>query len=143
MGALWNNLRGILNGKVLAEEVIRTIEVMYEGERQMNRAANEHQLLAYVLARRMKHHAMFSRGPTPSDEALMEEAAKETAMFSILGYPKSVRALGLYVIARERPDLIDRYPEFLGEYGQLTRPAKEAVDNGRFQDLYRSKNREA
>lgn len=67
-------------------------------------------------------------------------ALTETHLFSVLDYPNSIRALGLYMVYKERPDIIEKHPEFEAEYGRLIEPVLRAQQDGTFLEWYKRKN---
>jgi hypothetical protein len=79
---------------------------MYDRLRRSNPNLEEHELLAAVWDRRRKHFALAHGGPRANDETLLRYSFVETYQFSVLEYPNSVRAMGLHVIYKERPDIV-------------------------------------
>jgi hypothetical protein len=64
----------------------------------------------------------------------------ETYQFACVPYPDCVRALGLYILYKERPDIITRYPEFSEEFTGLIGPVQAAMLNGSMCQLYARHN---
>ena len=135
----FKNIQGIFNTKVMGKEIVDTQVRMYQKSKQSYPRLEEHQHLANVWLSRRKTFERFS-GQKADDEALNLLAFSETHLFSVLDYPNSIRALGLYILYKERPDIIEKYPEFESEYGRLIEPVLRAREAGTFLDWYKRKN---
>lgn len=135
----WRNIRGIFNTKLVGEEIIDTQIQMYEQYKRSNPHLEEHGLLANVWFSRRKALERFS-GQKTDDQTLMLLAFTETHLFSVLDHPNSIRALGLYMVYKERPDIIEKHPEFEAEYGRLIEPVLRAEQDGTFLEWYKRKN---
>lgn len=138
MGLL-KNIQGIFNTKVMGEEIVETIVRMYRDLKQSNSHFEEHQLLASVWLSRRKTLERFA-GQKTDNETLNLLALTETHLFSVLDYPNSIRALGLHMLYKERPDIIAKYPEFEAEYSRLIEPVLRAQQAETFLEWYRQKN---
>ena len=64
----------------------------------------------------------------------------ETMQFACLPYPGNVRALALYIVYKERPDIVRRYPRFSEEFNKLMAPVMAAIGSGSIEDLYHKYN---
>jgi hypothetical protein len=138
MGFL-KNIQGIFNTKVMGEEIVDTQVRMYQQLKQSNPRFEEHELLANVwLSRRQTLERL--TGQKTDHETLSLLAFTETHLFSVLDYPDSIRALGLYMVYKERPDIIAKHPEFESEYGRLIGPVLRAQEAETFLEWYRRKN---
>ena len=139
MGFL-KNIKGIFNTKALGEAVIEAHLTTYFAFKEAYPGLNEHRLLAKVLVERVKLLAKMNRMPMADENVRMEHAITETALMSVLDPPDSATALGLYSLPKERPDILERHPEFLRQYQRLMKPAMEAHAAGTFADLYAKTN---
>lgn len=138
MGFL-NNIRGVFNTKVMGEEILATQVRMYHHFKQSNPHFEEHELLANVWLSRRKALELFAKQKT-DDETLSLLAFTETHLFAVLDYPNSIRALALYMLYKERPDIVAKHPEFYAEFRELMEPVFRAQQNGTFQEWYKRKN---
>ncbi len=59
----------------------------------------------------------------------------ETMQSSCIPYPRCIRALELYII-KERPDIIQQYPEFAEEYAALIEPVQAGMLEGSVLKMY-------
>lgn len=137
--SLLKNIRGIFNTKVMGEEIVDTQVRMYQQFKQSNPHLEEHELLANVWRSRRKALEL-SISQKTDDETLNQLAFTETHLFSVLDYPNSIRALGLYIVYKERPDIIGKHPEFQAELDRLLKPVFRAQDDGAFLKWYQRKN---
>ncbi len=138
MGFL-RNIRGIFNPKLMGEEIVDTQLRTYQQCKRANPDLEEHEVLANVWFSRRKTLEQFT-GQRTDDQTLSLLAFTETHLFSVLDYPDSVRALGLYMVNKERPDIIAQHPEFETEYGRLVEPVLRAQQDGTFPEWYQRKN---
>jgi hypothetical protein len=94
-----------------------------------------HKLLAETWLARMK-----LRGADIDDDLVQTAAYVETRLFSILPFPKSARALGIWFIYKEFPNIISKYSKFGKEFTQLTQGSKRLIDGNEFMQVYKSIN---
>jgi hypothetical protein len=107
--ALGRFFRSFIDKEALGEEMIAAIHRMYQTGARLSPDVSPHALLASVWTNRMKANGMAGRVDT---EALDDLAWLETQDFACLPYPGNIRALGLYFITKERPDIIAEHPRF-------------------------------
>jgi len=138
MGFL-RNIRGIFNTKLMGEEIVDRQLRAYERYKRFGPHLEDHELLAKVWLSRQKAREQYMSQKT-DDHTLNLLAFTETHLFSVLDYPKSIRALGLYTVYKERLDIIEQHPEFAEEYGELVEPALRARLEGTFMEWYKRKN---
>jgi len=141
MGLL-KNLRGIFDTKALGESVVEAVLVSYFAIKEVHPELSEHLLLAKVFVERAKLFAKMHSLAMADEKVFMDHAIKETTLMSVLDPPTSAKALGLYTLSRERPDIFEQHPKFLMEYQQLMKPAINAHSSGTFSELYNKKNPE-
>lgn len=60
----------------------------------------------------------------------------ETYQFACVPSPKCARALGLYILYKERPDILEHRTDMQEEFGRLMWPVQEAIASGTLEDLY-------
>ena len=60
--------------------------------------------------------------------------------FACVSPPNNVRALGLYFIYKERPDILQAYPKFGIEFEAIMSPVFKAMESGNLDTLYQRYN---
>lgn len=128
-------LKSLVDPAFSGEEIIAMQEEAYRKAQEVNPNAEPHMLLALVWMRRMAE-----QGKNCMDEMIHKLAFSETKPFACISPPDNVRALGLYFIVRERPDIIRKHPKFEMEFTSLMSPVNKAIENGSFAGLYKRYN---
>ncbi len=124
-------LKSIFNAEVCGNEIIAAQECMYRLISSEHPDWEPYQLLAEVWISRMA-----ATGNKVNNEAFQMKAFVETSKFACLPPPQNARALGLWFIYKERPDIIQAYPKFKQEYEALMLPILKAMEDGTFPILY-------
>jgi hypothetical protein len=128
-------LIGIFYPKILGDSCIKTQVKMYNNAKEQFPDRDPHYHLAQVFISRMK-----AAGEKDIDQNLEAIALSETYLCACIPFPQCARALGLYIIKKERPDIMDKYKIFQEEYGSLMSPVIDAIEKGTIDDLYRHYN---
>jgi hypothetical protein len=128
-------LRTLYDDKALGLAIIRKQEEIFEKQRQLFPGHDPHTWLAQVWL-----SWMAAGGKNPNDPALQMAAYAETGLFACLPIPDCATALGLYILYKERPYIIERHPEFAERYSRIMAPVFEATNNGMMGQLYRRRN---
>lgn len=117
--------KSLVNLEVLGEEIIASVWYSYEKAEKMYPGAEPHTCLAHAWLARMT-----VRGRNPWNDQNRVKAFSETLLFACIPPPKNARALGLYFIYQERPNILQAYPKFTIEYDSLIEPLieKESID---------------
>ncbi len=132
---LFKYLIGIVHPKILGDECINVQVKMYEKAKESYPEKDLHYHLAQVWLSRAQ-----AIGENPNDLGLQTLAFTETHIFAHIPPPDCARALGLYFISKERPDIMSKYRIYKEEYERLLRPIHEAEKNGTLDKLYRKYN---
>ncbi|MBW1924044.1 MAG: hypothetical protein JRJ35_11275 [Deltaproteobacteria bacterium] len=127
--------KSLTNAEAMGEEIIRMQEDSYEKARQLYPDSDPHVLLAQVWLTRQAAH-----GRDVHSEAMQITAFTETMQFACLPYPQNIRALALFIVYKERPDIIQRFTRFSQEFQELMAPVSAAVESGDFERIYRKHN---
>jgi hypothetical protein len=127
-------LKSLVNSEIMGEEIIANQEKTYV-KAEMYPDAEPHVLLAQVWLTRIAAH-----GKNPIDEEMQIIAFSETMQFACVPPPNNARALGLYFIYKERPDILQDYPKFGIEYESLMSPVFKAIESGNLDALYQLYN---
>jgi len=130
--------RSFVNAEVLGDEIIRMQVDTYKFMKERNPDMEPHALLALVWTSRMQ-----ALGKNVRSELMQQQAYTETLQYSCLPPPTNARALGLWFIYKERPDILERYPRFATEYESLLAPISNAIQTGSFTVCYGRYNPQA
>lgn len=128
-------VQSIFDPRVLAEETVSKQEEMYRKHRDLFPSEEPH----FHLAQTWRSRAAVN-GQDPEDPNVQMVSFTETFQFACLPPPKCARALGLYILYKERPDVLEQMTEMQEEFGRLMGPIHEAMANGTLEDLYRKHN---
>jgi hypothetical protein len=128
-------IKTITNPEAMGDEIIRIQEDSYEKAKQIYPGKDPHVLLAHVWLSRQAAHRKDVNG-----EPMQIVSFTETMQFACLPYPDNIRALALYILYKERPDIVSRYPRFSGEFNRLIAPVMAATASGSMEDLYHKHN---
>ena len=127
-----NILKGMFDSRAMGNEVVSSQATFYAKIANHSPMLEPHLILAELwLARR----AGLGGNKNPSEET-KTVALSSTLIFACLPFPQNARALGLYFLYQERPDVIQSYPEFSQEYEILISPVVEAQNSNRLESLY-------
>lgn len=127
--------KSLINPEAMGEEIITLQERAYRQATDMYPGADPHILLSQVWLSRMA-----SRGANPTDPQMQSTAFSETMQFACVPPPKNVRALGIYFIYKERPDIVQNFSKFANEFDAIMAPVFSAMENGNIDSLYRKFN---
>lgn len=123
--------QSMFDSRVCGQEIVATQEKMYEQSRRENPGDEPHNHLARVWLSRARLH-----GKDVNDPAVQMVSFTETMQFACIPYPGCIRALGLYIIYKERPDILQQYPEFAEEYAALIEPVQAGMFDGSMLKMY-------
>ncbi|MBI2312285.1 MAG: hypothetical protein HYU77_07285 [Betaproteobacteria bacterium] len=128
-------LKSLISPEAMSDEIIAIQERAYREAQKMYPGAVPHVLLAQVWLSRMTAH-----GKNPMDERRQTVAFSDTMQFACVAPPDNVRALALFFIYKERPDILEKNPKFAQEFQRLVGPVMEATQNCTVEGLYRKFN---
>lgn len=124
-------LLSLVSARVLGEETVKKQEEMYHEHATLYPDLEPHQHLALVWLSRMRVN-----GRDISGESMREAALTETRLFACVPPPWCAEALGLYILYKEAPDIVEKHKVFEDRYDALMRPVYEAEQDGRLDELY-------
>jgi len=127
--------RSLANPKVLGEEIIDSIEKSFYKYSEKLKGEDIHWILAHVWLRRRSFH-----GEKFNNELSETIAMNETYLFACLPPPTCAKALGIYMIKKEAPQVLEKHPEFLQEFNRIMAPVLKATDDGTIDLLYKKYN---
>lgn len=128
-------LLSFISPRILGEETVKTQENLYLKSVAWHPQDEPHQHLAAVWLSRMA-----VSGHDPNAEWIQEAAYTETFQFACVPPPLCARALGLYILYKESPRIVERHRVFQEEFNELMYPVFEAEQNGTRDQLYRKYN---
>lgn len=99
--------KSLFDSKTVGENIVKTQVMMYNKFVDKYPNKGPHFYLANVWLSRMA-----SRFKNMSDSDLEMLSYTETYSFSCVPVPNCARALGLYFLYKERPDILDKYDQF-------------------------------
>ena len=129
--SIGNFLKSLVNAEAMGDEVIRLQVDTYNFMKAKHPDYEPHQLLALVWLSRMQ-----ALGKNVQSELMQQQAYTETLQYACLPPTSNARALGLWFIYKERPDILDRYPKFAFAYESLLSPIMEAMQTGNLMVFY-------
>ena len=108
---------GIFIPGILAKNIIKANEDTYYYFRSKNTGKNEHDYLAMTYAARRRAGVLLGNDSINEDQISILSYT-ETHQFAVLSPPNSIKALSLYILYKERPDLIsekhrDEFSKFM------------------------------
>src|SRR5207253_9409335 len=110
--------------EALGNQCISIQENTYSRAAKMNPSADPHELLALVWFTRA-----MARGNRLKGEERMLAAYSVTMQFACVPPPDNARALGIYFISQERPDIYQQVPKFQTELERLMGPVIAAGES--------------
>ncbi len=129
-------LKTLVSPKAMAKEILRLQEVAYCAAEKVYPGADPHVILAQVWLSRMAA----AQKVNPHDPSVQQRAFEQTWQFSIIPWPQNARALGLYFLHKERPDLVSAFPEYMHEFNEILAPGLKAMHSGEFFTRYEEIN---
>ena len=129
-------LKTLVSPKAMAEEILRLQDEAYRTAEKVYPGADPHVLLAQVWLSRMAA----ARKINPHDLSAQQRAFEQTWQFSIIPWPRNARALGLYFLHEERPDLVHAFPEYMREFNEILAPGLKGMQSGEFFTRYEETN---
>lgn len=112
--AIGRFFKSLVNSEVMGEEIIKSIINLYEQTARYNPGDSSHDLLLKTYLARLK-----ARRINIEDEKIFLNAVADVFIPAQLPEGKNIKALALYCLFKERPDIIDSYPKFAAEYERL------------------------
>lgn len=128
-------IKGIFDPKALGENIVEKQVEVYQQQKNCFPNEEPHVHLAQTWLSRMAVH-----GKDSNDASLQTLAFTETYIFACLPPPICAKALGLYILYKERLDIIEACPKFKQEFNQLMMPVMQAQNNGTDKELYKKYN---
>ncbi len=104
----------------MGEEIVRSIIHLYEQTARYNPGDSTHDLLLKTYLARLR-----ARRININDERIVLSAMADLQLLNQLPEGKNVKALALYCLFKERPDIIKEYPKFTAEYERIMGPILE------------------
>jgi len=119
--AIWRFFQSLVNSEVMGEEIVKSIIHLYEQTARYSPGDSTHDLLLKTYLARLK-----ARRIDINDERVLLNAMVDIQLPAQLPEGKNIKALALYCLFKERPDIINSYPKFAAEYGRLMESIQES-----------------
>ena len=130
MGWFSNTLKGFVDPKAAGEGIIGSMERVFRQGQQKYPDLDPHWHLGMAWLSRMGTHGMKQNQDTAT------QSLTKTYHFACLPCPENIRALGISIILFERPDIMEKCPEFEIEFDQILEPVAKAENEGTLKQLY-------
>ena len=130
-----NFIRGIFDTKFNCKYFIETLEFSFQNHKKSFPGYDPHFYLAQAWLAYMS-----GRGENAYDPDLQIPAFTTTYLVACVPPPLCARALGLFLLYRERPEEFKKYKAFEEEFNQIMLPVFEAIENGTIEQLYKKYN---
>jgi len=130
-----NFIRGIFDTKFNCKLFIESLEISFQNHKKSFPDYDPHFYLAQAWLAYMS-----GRGENPYDPDLQMPAFTTTYLVACVPPPLCARALGLFLLYRERPEEFKKYKAFEEEFNQIMLPVFEAIENGTIEQLYKKYN---
>jgi hypothetical protein len=118
--AIGRFFKSLVNAEVMGEEIVRSIIHLYEQTARYNPGDSTHDLLLKTYLARLE-----ARRININDERIVLSAMADIKLPAQLPEGKNIKALALYCLFKERPDIIEAYPKFNAEYERIMGPILE------------------
>ena len=118
--AIGRFFKSLVNAEVMGEEIVRSIIHLYEQTARYNPGDSTQDLLLKTYLARLK-----ARRINIDDERVVLNAMADIHLPAQLPEGKNIKALALYCLFKERPDIIETYHKFAAEYERLMAPILE------------------
>ena len=114
---LFSFLKSIVSAEAMGDEIIKVQLHNYNRVIKALPDKEPHEWLSQTWLMRMK-----ARGNNINTEEMQFNSMTETMQFACLPYPKNIRALALYFVYKEHPEIISEFEKFSNEYTQVMDP---------------------
>jgi hypothetical protein len=132
---LGNFLKSVVDREFLGRDIVKKqIEIYYQ-QKNLYPDQAQHVHLAQVWLSRQSAH-----GHNISSPEMQMLSYTETLLCACVPHPQCAEALGLYILYKERPDIINDYPHFCHSFEALIGPVMQAQEDGKMEALYRKYN---
>lgn len=126
-------LKSLFSTKASAKEFIESIEFSYNKHRSHFPGKNQHFYLAQAWLAYMQ-----AKGASIDEPAIQEAAFTTTYQIACIPHPDCGKALGIFLLYRERPNDIDSETE--ATFNSIYVPVMEAQEKGTIEELYKKHN---
>ena len=128
-------VRSMVDTKYNCNYFIKSTELSFQKHKQAFPGYDTHFYLAQAWLAYMS-----ARGANPNDPDLQIPAFSTTYLVACVQPRLCARALGLFLLYRDRPEEFKRYKVFEEEFNRIMLPVFEAQENGTIEQLYKKYN---
>ena len=135
MGKISRFIRSIFDTKYSCYDLVKSAEEVYAKHQREFPGLDSHFYLAQTwLAFKV------AQGANPEDEDFKMAAFTSTYLLACIPPDKCARALGIYMLYKERPEDVQKFPDLLNEFNEVFVPVMEAQEKGTAEELYQRYN---
>jgi hypothetical protein len=142
--AIGGFFRSLVNPEAMGEQIIISIQNLYEKTKKLSPADDPHIILSMTYFARIRSRVVnipISRQIDPKDPSTHTLVLVESLLFACLPEGHNIRALALKILQDERPDIWDRYPRFEADFEMRVSSLFMNVKRGSsLFDIYRLRN---
>ena len=132
---IFSFIRSIFDTKYNCEYFIKSTEFSFQKHKKTFPGYDPHFYLAQAWLAYMS-----ARGANPNDPDLKIAAFPTTYLVACVPPPICAKALGLFLLYRERPEEFKKYKALEEEFNRIMLPVLEAQENGTIEQLYKKYN---
>ena len=132
---IYSFIRSMFDTKYNCDYFIKSTEISFQNHKKTFPGYDPHFYLAQAWMAYMSLH-----GANPDDPDLQVAALPTTYLVACVPPPICARALGLFLLFRDRPREFTKYKTFQEEFGRIMLPVFEAQENGTIEQLYKKYN---
>lgn len=133
--SIFKFIKAIFSTKHNCQYFIESAEFSYHKHRDSFPGHDSHFYLAQAWLAYMA-----GKGRNIDNPDIQQAALTTTYLCACVPHPKCARALGLFLLYRERPEEYEKSKQLQDEFNELILPVIEAQDKGTILDLYRKYN---
>ena len=135
MGKYFRFIRSIFDTKYSCYDLVKSAEEVYAKHQREFPGLDPHFYLAQTwLAFKA------AKGANPEDEDFKMASFTSTYLLACIPPDKCARALGIYMLYKERPEDVQKLPDLLNEFNEVFVPVMEAQEKGTAEELYQRYN---
>jgi hypothetical protein len=132
---IFSFIRAMFDTKYSCDQFIKSAEISFHKHKKEFPGYEPHFYLTQAWLAYMA-----ARGSNPYDQDLQLPAFTTTYLVACVPPPKCARALGLFLLYRERPEELEKYKDLQEEFNRIMQPVFEAQENGTIEQLYKKYN---
>ena len=133
--SIFKFIKSIFNTKYSCQYFLESNKLSYHKHRDNFPGYDPHFHLAQAWLSYMK-----GKGKNINSQDIQGAAFSTTYLTACVPHPECARALGIFLLYRERPEEIQKSKDFQDEFNHLILPVMKAQENGTISELYKKYN---